>query len=92
MSQTLKVRLPIADMLIVDSIDHMLAQDVVRLIDIGLIGKQIRRDEICFVNRGTLVTAADSRDHLVSQPRQIRFQMAENLWCGEDARKRLVPV
>src|SRR5215472_17227273 len=31
MSQTLKVCLPVPDILIVDSVDHMLAQDVVRL-------------------------------------------------------------
>jgi hypothetical protein len=30
------------------------------------------------MNRRTLVTAADSREHLISQPGQIRFQMAEN--------------
>src|SRR6266542_5046168 len=37
MSQTLKVRLPAPHVLIVDSVDHMLAQNVVRLIGIELI-------------------------------------------------------
>ena len=46
MSQSLKVRLPVPDVLIVDSVDHMLAQDVVRLISIGLIGQEIRRSEV----------------------------------------------
>ena len=45
---------------------------------ITLMGQEIRRDEICFMNSGPLVTATDSHEHLVLQPCQIRFQMAEN--------------
>src|SRR5262249_2859208 len=78
MSQTLKVRLPVPDVLIVDSVDHMLAKDVIRLINIGLIGQEIRRDEICLVNRSALVTTANSVEYLVAQPYQIGFQVAEN--------------
>jgi hypothetical protein len=33
-NQTLEVRLPVPDVLIIDSVDHMLAQDVVRLINV----------------------------------------------------------
>src|SRR5215467_3579536 len=61
MSQTLKVRLPVPDILIVDSIDHMLAQDVVRLMGVRLTGQEIWRDEICVMNGGAFVTAANSR-------------------------------
>src|SRR5215467_3596904 len=46
MSQSLKVRLPVPDILIVDSVNHMLPQDVVRLMGIGLSGQEIRRDEV----------------------------------------------
>src|SRR5215470_9867070 len=46
MSQSLKVRLPVPDVLIVDSVNHMLAQDVVRLMGIGLSGQEIGGDEV----------------------------------------------
>src|SRR5262245_44425828 len=46
MSQSVKVRLPVADILIVDSVNHMLAQDVVRLVCIGLSGQEIRGNEV----------------------------------------------
>src|SRR5215471_14200873 len=78
MSQALKVRLPVPDVLIVDSVDHMLAKDVIRLISIGLIGQEIGRDEVCFVNRGALVTTANGGKHLVAQPCQVGFEMAED--------------
>src|SRR5262249_37923616 len=78
MSQSLKVRLPVPDVLIVESVDHMFAQEVVREMGIGLIDQQIRRDEVYVVNSGTLVTTTNSREHLVSQPCQICFQVAEN--------------
>src|SRR5215831_13076205 len=61
MSQPLKVRLPVPDILIVDSVDHMLAQDVVWLMHIRLMGQEVRRDEICLMNGGALVTTANSR-------------------------------
>src|SRR5215467_731457 len=44
------------------------------------------------MNGGPLVTTADSREHLVSQPCQIRFQVTENHGRGEVSRERLVPV
>src|SRR5215467_1961691 len=92
MSQTPKVRLPIPDVLIVNSVDHMLAQDVVRLMGIRLMGQEIRRDKICFVNGGPFVSATDSREHLVSQPSQIRFQVTENHGRSEVSRERFVPM
>ena len=46
MSQTMEVRLPVPNVLIIDSVDHMLAHDVVRLMGIGLMGQEIRRDEV----------------------------------------------
>src|SRR5262245_54605507 len=78
MSQTLKVRLPVADVLIVDSVDHMLAKNVIRLISIGLIGKKVRGDEVCFVNRSALITTANRGKHLVAQPCQVGLEVAEN--------------
>src|SRR5215831_3253713 len=78
MSQTLKVRLPVSDVLIVDSVDHMLAKDVIRLISIGLIGQEIRGDKVCFVDRGALVTTSDGGKNLVAQPCQVGFEVAEN--------------
>src|SRR5215467_7177131 len=44
------------------------------------------------MNRGTFVTTTNSRKHLISQPCQIRFQVAENEWRSEVPRERLVPV
>src|SRR5215471_12987773 len=92
MSQALKVRLPVTHILIVDSVDDVLTQDEVRLVGIGLGGQEIRRDEVRFVNGGTLIATANSREHLVSQPCQILFQMAENQRRGEVSRERLMPV
>src|SRR5690242_7001344 len=89
MSEPLKVRLPIADVLIVDSVDHVLAQDVVRLVSIGLRGQEIRRDEVCLMNRGPVVTTTNGREHLVLQPGQISFQVAENQSGAEVPREWL---
>src|SRR4030095_249595 len=44
------------------------------------------------MNGGPLVTTTNRREHMVSQPCQIRFQAAEDQWCGEDSRERFVPV
>src|SRR4030095_12186947 len=46
MSQTLEIRLPVPNVLIIDSVDYMLAQDVIGLMGIGLIGEEIRRNEV----------------------------------------------
>jgi hypothetical protein len=78
MSQPLKVRLPVPDVLMVESVDHVLTHDVIRLIDIGLIGQHVRRYQVPLVNRCPLVTATNGGEDLVTQPCQIRLQVAEN--------------
>jgi len=41
--------------------------------------KEIGRDEVCLMYGGSFVTTTNSLEHLILQPCQIRFQMAENL-------------
>src|SRR6266498_1694348 len=59
MSQPIQIRLPVTGVLIVESVYHMLAQEIISLIGIRLIGQKIRRNEVCFVNRSALVAAAN---------------------------------
>jgi len=92
MSQSLKVCLPVPDVLFADSVDHMLAQNVVRLESIGLRGQEIRRDEVCFMHGGPVVTTTNGREHLVSQPCQIGFQVVENQRRAKIPSERLMPL
>src|SRR5262245_41852141 len=92
MSHTLKVGLPVPNVLIVDSVDHMLAQDEVGLKGIGLSGQEVRRDEVCLVNSCTLITTANGREHLLSQPYKIRLQVRQQRWRREVSGDRLVTV
>src|SRR6266496_2253635 len=92
MRQPLKVGLPVPNVLIVDSIDHMLAHDVVGLIGIGLVSQEIRGNKIHFMNRRAFVTSTDGGEHLVPQPCQVSLQVGKNQWRREVPCERLVSM
>src|SRR5262245_39033102 len=92
MRESLEVRLPVPDILIVEPVDHVLAEDVVGLVGIGLISQEIGRDEVRMMNRGAFVAATDRGEDLVAQPCQVRSQMAENERRGEVPRERLMSM
>lgn len=66
MFEALQVRLPIADVLIIKTIDHVFAQDKVWLIHVGLVGEQARGNQVCLMYRATLIASANCGQDLLA--------------------------
>src|SRR3989442_13792381 len=89
MFEALQVRLPIADVLIVKTVDHVFTQDKVWLIHIGLVVEQARGNQVCLMYRATLIAAARCGQDLLAQPYQIYFELCKHRSRGEIPRERL---
>src|SRR6267143_5659087 len=92
MFEALQVRLPIADVLIIKTVDDVFAQDKVWLIDIGLVVEQARRNQVCLMYRATLIAAARCGQDLLAQPYKIYFELRKHRGGGEIPRERLVAM
>ncbi len=75
MFEALQVRLPIADVLIIETVDDVFAQDKVWLIHIGLVVEQAWGNQVCLMYRATLMASARCRQDLLAQPCQIYFEL-----------------
>jgi hypothetical protein len=92
MVQTLKVRLPIAHILVIQPVDHVLAQDQVRQMRSGLRREQLGRNQVLSMNIGALVPATDRRQHLFAQPGEVLLERAEERRRRKVPCERFVPV
>src|SRR5712691_9998705 len=92
MFEALQVRLPIADGLIIKTVDDMFAQDKVWLIHIGLVFEQTWGNQVCLMYRATLIAAARRGHDLFAQPGQIYFELRQQRGRGEIPRERLVAM
>src|SRR5260370_38566987 len=92
MFEALQVRLPIADVLIIKTVDDVFAEDQVWLIHLGLVGEQARGNQVCLMYRATLIAAARCGQDLLAQPYQIYFELCKHRSRGEIPRERLVAM
>src|SRR5262249_26229910 len=92
MVETLEVCLPVTHVLIVDSVDDMLAQNQKGLEGVGLPGKQVRRNQVGLMYRGALIATTDGGQNLLAKPREICFQVRKQGWRRENPRERFVTV
>ena len=92
MVETREIRLPITDVLVIETINHVFAQDEVRPLHIRLAVEQTRGDQVCLVDRATLVTPARRGQHLVAQPPQVGLELCQHFGGGEIPRERLVAM
>src|SRR3989454_3322088 len=92
MFEALQVRLPIADVLIVKTVDHVFTQDKVWLIHIGLVVEQARGNQVCLMYRATLIAAARCGQDPLAQPYQIYFELRQHRGRGEIPRERLMAM
>src|SRR5260370_972642 len=92
MVEALQVRLPIADVLIIKTVDHVFAQDKVWLMHIGLVVEQARGNQVCLMYHATLIAAARCGQDLLAQPYQIYFELRQHRGRGEIPRERLVAM
>src|SRR6266487_291582 len=92
MFQALQVRLPIADVLIIKTVDDVFTQDKVWLNHIGLVVDQARGNQVCPMYRATLIAAACCGQDLLAQPYQIYFELCQHRSRGEIPRERLVAM
>jgi hypothetical protein len=56
MFEALEIGLPIAGVLVVKAVNDVFAQDQVRELHLGLAAEQARRNQVCLMNRATLIT------------------------------------
>src|SRR4029077_17041082 len=92
MIESLKVCLPIADVLIVKPVDDMFAQDQIGQVDIGPAVEQARRSQVGLVYRSALIAAADGYQDLLAQPFQVGFELRQQCSRGEIPREGLVAM
>src|SRR6266704_1693344 len=92
MFEALQVRLPIADVLIIKTVDDVFAQDKVWLIHIGLAVEQAWGNQVCLMYRATLIASARCGQDLFAQPGQIYFELRQQRGRGEIPRERLVAM
>src|SRR5215472_7507026 len=76
----------------VKSINDVFAHDEVRLMHIGLVLEQTRGNQVCLVDRATLITPAHRAQHLVAQPREVCLKLCQHGGGGENSRERLVAM
>lgn len=72
----LQVRLPLADVLVVGPIDHVLAQREVGLIRAGIAGEQTGRNQVRLLDSRPLLPATTRREDLVLEPREMAVPVA----------------
>src|SRR5712692_10614482 len=92
MFEALQVRLPIADVLIIKTVNDVFAQNKVWLIHIGLVVEQARGNQVCLMYRATLIAAARCGQDLLAQPYQIYFELRQQRGRGEILRERLMAM
>src|SRR5712692_212424 len=92
MFEPLQVRLPIADVLIIKTVDDVFAQDKVWLIHIGLVVEQAGGNQVCLMYRATLIASARCGQDLFAQPGQIYFELRQQRGRGEIPRERVVAM
>src|SRR5262249_38884763 len=80
MVQPLQVRLPVAHVLVIQPVDHVLAQEKIRQMRLGLRREQLGRHQVVSMYIGALVPATDSRQHLFAQPGKVLLERAEESW------------
>src|SRR5262249_36278759 len=80
MVEALQVCFPVAHVLVIDPVDDMLAHNQIGLIGVVLVGKEVRRDQVRLMYRGAFIAAADSGQHLLSQPYEICLQVGKQGW------------
>src|SRR5713101_1061471 len=92
MVETLEVRLPIADVLVVQPVDHMFSQQEVRQERVGTAVEEAGRDQISLMDCCASVTTADCGQDLIAQPTKVRLQLRQHVCRGEVSRQRLMGV
>src|SRR3989442_7002282 len=92
MVEAFEVGLPISDILVIEPVNHMFAQDQVRQERVGTAAEEAGRNEICLMDFSACVTAADCVKHLIAQPAEVCLQLGQHVGRGEVPRQRLVTV
>src|SRR5262245_44096216 len=89
---SLEVRLPIANVLVIKAVNDVFAQEQVWELRAGLVREQVRWDQICLLNRGIVVAAPNCAQYLFAQPGQIFLEFRQHGWRLEILGKRLVAM
>src|SRR5215469_2789625 len=92
MVETLEVCLPVTHVLVVDSVDNMLAQNQKGLVGVGLPSKQVGRNQVGLMYRGALIATTDGGQYLLAKPGEICFEVHKQGWRRENPRERFVTV
>ncbi len=90
--EALQVRLPIADGLIIKTVDDVFAQNKIWQIHVGLVAEQSWGNQVCLMYRATLIALAYCGQDLLAQPNQISLELRQHSGRGEIPRKRLVAM
>src|ERR1700724_1499469 len=92
MVEAFEVCVPVADVLVIEPVDDVFSQDQIGQERIRTPGEEVRRDQVCPMDLGTSVTAADCGQHLVAQPGEVRLQLRQDVCRCKISRERLMPV
>ena len=92
MAHPLQVRLPVADVLVVKTVNNVFPHDQIGQIRVWRAAEQTRRDEIGLVDDGVFIATADCLQDLLPQPDQICLQGGQHRGGSEIPSERFVSV
>src|SRR4029077_6430656 len=91
MVHALKVRLPVADVLIVYSVYYILSHDEKGEVHLGILMDEWRL-QILMMDRASPHAIPGSLQNLLIQPFEMEFEISEHAPSTPDPRERLMPV
>src|SRR5712691_465796 len=89
---SLEVRLPIADVLVVKTVNNVFAHDQIWDLRVAMTGQQIRRNQIRLLNLGIFIAAANRAQYLFTQPAQVRLELCQHSRGCEIPGERLMTM
>src|SRR5882672_103487 len=92
MVKTFEVALPIADILVIESVNHVFSEDQVRQEHVRSAGGESGRNQICTMDLRARVATANCGQHLIAQPAEVYLQLGQHVGGREVPRKRLMTV
>src|SRR3984957_2134787 len=92
MVKTFEVGLPIADILVIEPVNHVFSEDQVRQEHVRSAGEKSGRNQICTMDLRARVATTDCGQHLIAQPHEVYFQLGQHVGGSEVPRERLMTV
>src|ERR1700730_141497 len=92
MVKAFEVGLPVTDILVIEPVNHMFAEDQVGQERVGTAVEEAGGNQVCPMDSSDRVSTADCGEHLIAQPAEVCLELSQHVGRGEVPRQRLVTV